>query len=307
MLGIIILNYETWELSLRCMQSLMEQDNAKSFQIYLVDNASKAGMPKTVKDFITQYNVTYISSDKNRGYAAGNNLGIRRALQDGCDALLISNNDIVYRKGAVWALYDTLKEQKDIGIAGPKVLDEKGLVQPSRIARKTGMREIFQLYTVAKLIFRKSWKTYFCLDRDVDKMDDVYHVSGCCFMISAECAKQVLPFDETTVLYGEELILGVCMERAGYRTVYQPKSVVVHKHGATTKRVKPFMYQCISESELYYCSRYLRAPRWQLRILYVYRRLLYKIRALRKKELREYYPQYKAYMRAKWREWQGSR
>ena len=296
MIGIIILNYETWNLSLRCMQSLVNNKKEK-WRIYLVDNASKTKMPESIKEFVEKYDVTYISNKQNRGYASGNNAGIQRALQDGCDALLISNNDIVYQKDSVQRLYQTLQEEDRVGIVGPKVLDEKGQVQPSRVARKTGMREIFQLYTVAKLLFRKQWRSYFCLDQDVEKKSEAYHVSGCCFMISERCAREVLPFDEGTVLYGEELILGVRMEKAGYRTVYQPKSVVVHKHGATTKNVKPFMYQCISESELYYCSRYLQAPMWQIYILYVYRGWLYKIRSLKNEEMRKYYSKYKIYVK----------
>ncbi|MGN0482367.1 MAG: glycosyltransferase family 2 protein [Lachnospiraceae bacterium] len=297
MIGIIILNYETWDLSLRCMKSLLEQEGAEQDRIYLVDNASRTPMPEEVKNFVQQHAITFIASDANRGYAAGNNLGVKQAMQDGCDALLISNNDIIYEPGSVQNMYQSLQEKEKIGIVGPKVINENGEAQPSRVSRKTGIKEVFELYTVAKIFFRRQWKTYFCLDQPVDKPAYVYHVSGCCFMISAECAKQVLPFDEATVLYDEELILGIHMEQAGFKTLYQPNSVVVHKHGATTERVKPFMYQCISESELYYCSKYLKCGKIPLWFLYQYRRLLYCVRRRKDKKLKEYWPSYKNYTR----------
>ena len=175
------------------------------------------------------------------------------------------------------------------GIVGPKVVDRTGQVQYSCCSMRTGMKEIFQLFTVAKLLFRRKWNRYYCLDRDPDRGRDVYYVSGCCFMMSAACAGQITPLDEHTVLYDEELIIGIRMEQCGLKTHYCPKAVVEHRHGHTTDRMKPFMFQCICQSELYYCSRYLHAKRWQLRLLYAYRCALYRIRCINDTKMRKYW------------------
>ncbi len=295
MIGIVILNYETWELSMRCMESICISDTGCAARIYLVDNASKKAMPMTVRKYLAhcEPSVCYIQAEANLGYAAGNNLGIERALNDGCSVIVVANSDIVFTDHAVERLAACLLRCPKAGIAGPKVVNEAGQVQISRCSMRTGMKEIVQIFTAAKKVFRGKWKKYYCLDKDPDQKDFVYYVSGCCFAVSRECAKKVTPLDEGTVLYYEELILGQRMEQAGYQTVYEPASVVIHRHGATAGTVKPFMHQCISQSELYYCSRYAGAEKYQLWLLYQYRRILYMFRCMKYSEYRKYWKEFK--------------
>lgn len=294
MLGIIILNYQTWEISIRCMESIKDTIGEIPYHIYLVDNASPILMPEICQNYLAKHRetVSFLQAAENRGYAAGNNIGIRQALDDHCEYLLISNNDIVFQQGAIPELIKAFEKDPAIGITGPKVLNEKGDVQTSRCSMKTGMREVFQIFTIGKKLFRRKWKQYYCLDQNEDQPVYVYYVSGCCFAMSRTCALAVTPLDEGTILYDEELILGICMEKQGFKTYYDPESVVIHQHGATTERVQPFMYQCICQSELYYCSRYLSAKKWQLWLLYHYRRMLYRIRSRKDEKLKEYWDEF---------------
>lgn len=294
MTGIIILNYRTWNTTLRCIQSIQSTEPEGTYHIYLIDNASPNPMPEELHTYIERYQniITYQQAKENRGYAAGNNIGIALAKKDGCDMLLITNNDIVFHKHSISTLVDSLKNHPEAGIAGPRVVNEDGETQISRCSMKTGMKEVLQINTILKLVCKKKWKKYYCLDQNPEEAVYVYHVSGCCFAMTGECADQVTPLDEGTVLYNEELILGIRMEEAGWKTYYEPQSVVVHQHGHTTGQVQPFMYQCISQSELYYCSKYLHAKRWQLWLLMRYRMLLYKVRTRGDKVLKAHNTQY---------------
>lgn len=83
-IGIVILNYQTWELSLRCMESIHRTCQGLFYQIYLVDNASKCPMPDQVRQRVG-LDFEFLQASENKGYAAGNNLGFERALADGCD------------------------------------------------------------------------------------------------------------------------------------------------------------------------------------------------------------------------------
>ena len=294
MTGIIVLNYQTWDISFRCVQNIIKTQQDLIYHIYLVDNASPNPIPIKFLDFLNKNEdiITFLKSYKNSGYAAGNNIGILQALKDGCDNLLITNNDILFDKDSIYELLKVLDDKKKIGIAGPKVVNNKGEVQISRCSMKTEIKEVFQIFTVAKKIFRKKWDEYYCLNQIADEPSFVYYVSGCCFAISRTCALEVTPLDEGTVLYDEELILGIRMESRGYKTYYNPKSIVVHQHGGTTKQMQPFMHQCICQSELYYCSKYLKAKKWQLRLLYYYRRGLYWIRSRRNYNFRRYWTKF---------------
>lgn len=291
MTGIIILNYQTWDISYRCIQNIIDTQSKLLFHVYLVDNASPNSIPIQLLKYIEQHKdkITLLQSETNRGYASGNNIGIDRALKDGCENLIITNNDILFNSQSIVELLNVLDDEKRIGIAGPKVVNDRGDVQISRCSMRTGMKEMIQIFTVAKKIFRKKWNQYYCLDQNHEEPSFVYYVSGCCFAISRACALEVTPLDEGTVLYDEELILGICMEKLGYKTYYNPKSVVVHQHGGTTSQMQPFMHQCICQSELYYCSKYLRAKKWQLNFLYFYRRGLYWIRSKKNDNLKKYW------------------
>lgn len=294
MLGIIILNYQTWEISIRCMESIKDTIGEIPYHIYLVDNASPILMPEICQNYLAKHRetVSFLQAAENRGYAAGNNIGIRQALDDHCEYLLITNNDIVFQQGAIPELIKAFEKDPAIGIAGPKVLNADGNIQVSRCAMKTEMREIFQVFTVAKKVFRRKYRRYYCLDQKIDKPSVVYYVSGCCFMMSRVCAEAVTPLDEGTILYDEEPILGIHMEEKGFQTLYYPDSVVIHRHGATIMQIQPFMYQCICQSELYYCSHYLSAKKWQLWLLYHYRRTLYRIRSRKDEKLKEYWDEF---------------
>lgn len=278
MIGIVILNYETWDVTLQCMESIMEAENEEMIRIYLVDNASTRKKPKEIDRFIEQHSVTYIEAAENRGYAAGNNLGICRALEDQCTYVLITNNDIRFRSAAIHRMKQLLESSDRIGIVGPQVVGLDGIHQPSVAMYRTGIREIFHFYTGFRCFHRKAMREYQGMDQDAGGQYPVYHVSGCCFLMNRKAAETLYPLDENTFLYDEELIIGIRMEQAGLQTWYCGTAVVEHHHGYTTQKNSAFMQKCIRESEQYYCREYLQANKIILYILFGYRKILQNIR-----------------------------
>lgn len=278
MIGIVILNYETWDVTLQCMESIMEAENEEMIRIYLVDNASTRKKPKEIDRFIEQHSVTYIEAAGNRGYAAGNNLGICRALQDQCTYVLITNNDIRFRSASIYRMKQLLESSDRIGIVGPQVVGLDGFHQPSVAMYRTGIREIFHFYTGFRCFHRKAMREYQGMDQDAGGQYPVYHVSGCCFLMNRKAAETLYPLDENTFLYDEELIIGIRMEQAGLQTWYCGTAVVEHHHGYTTQKNSAFMQKCIRESEQYYCREYLQANKIILYILFGYRKILQNIR-----------------------------
>lgn len=290
MIGIIILNYITWADTERCVHSILETESGKDFayHIYIVDNASPDPAPQSIQELCCQDGFTYIQSERNIGYAAGNNLGIRQAIKDGCDGILITNSDVCFTKGCISKMAVYLQTHPEAGIVGPKILDADGNLQRSCLCRRTGLKEKYLVRTRLNIFFRRQYRTYFGLDRDYNETFPVYAVLGCCFMISPDCVRDVFPFDEGTFLYEEEYIVGIRMEWAGYETHYYPECVIRHLHGSSTGEVKPFAYMCETVSEIYYCRKYLGAARWQVIPLYIYRVLKYNIKCMRSREFRKY-------------------
>lgn len=283
MIGIVILNYETWDVTLQCMESIVEAETEEIIRIYLVDNASTRKKPKEIDRFIEQHSVTYIEAAENRGYAAGNNLGICQALKDQCKYVLITNNDIRFRSTAIHRMKQFLESNDRIGIVGPQVVGLDGIHQPSVAMYRTGIREIFHFYTGFRCFHRKAMREYQGMDQDAGGQYPVYHVSGCCFLMNRKAAETLYPLDENTFLYDEELIIGIRMEQVGLQTWYCGTAVVEHHHGYTTQKNSAFMQKCIRESEQYYCREYLQANEITLIFLNLYRKSLLFIRKLLRK------------------------
>ena len=290
MIGVVILNYDTWEESMECMESILAGSSSGHIRIYLVDNASPVRQPASVAGYCLEHSVTYIQNSENTGYAAGNNVGIRQAMADGCSAVLISNSDVRYGADSIGLMYRYLTGHPGTGIVGPKVLFPDGKVLEGCLMMRTGVREKYLLRTCLRFLFPKYDRRYWGRQHDYENETfPAYAVSGCCFMISRECLERVTPLDEGTFLYDEELILGIRMEEAGYGTVYYPESAVLHKTGQSTGgiRTNPSAYTYQIRSEIYYCKKYLHMKNWQILPLYLYRAAVYAGYCLGNRRFRE--------------------
>ena len=173
MIGIVILNYRNWNDTLRCIKSIAENPPEEKYNIILVDNASPNEPDYDLNAMIEEYHVTYIANKENRGYNGGNNVGIRAALDEKCDAILISNNDVCFRPGSIQTLWEYAKMHPEAGIVGPKIIDAEGKVQKDNLCRKTGLKEKYLVRTRLNAIFRKTYRTYFGVDRDYDTIFEV--------------------------------------------------------------------------------------------------------------------------------------
>lgn len=282
----MILNFENWKDTYKCIKSIHSNPPKESFQIILVDNASKSVPDYDLAEFVKSNQVIFIKNKNNFGYNAGNNVGIKKAKDLGCKYILISNNDVLFKKDCIQVLCDFLEMNPQVGIVGPKIFDKDGYVQKSNLCRKTGMKEKYMVRTRANIIFKKEYETYFGFDRNYDEIFQVYAVLGCCFMMSRKCADAVTPLDEYPFLYEEELILGIKMEQNNFMTVYNPKAVIEHVHGGSTKSVKAFSFAHNVRSEIYYCRKYLNAGKIAIYPLYWYRVCLYLGRCLKYEDFR---------------------
>lgn len=293
MVGIVILNYNSWDDTEACIHSILEAEPELSYRIYVVDNASPSRPTEELMTWMQRQKVIFIQNRKNSGYSAGNNVGIKQALEDGCDAILISNSDVRYEPQSISGLYEYLKNNSDVGIVGPKIIRKDGSIQKECMMTKTGPLEKYLLRTRLYVLFPGLYRKYWGKDHDYEhETFEVYAVLGCCFMFSRTCAEAVTPLDEHPFLYEEELILGIQMERAGWKTVYHADCAIHHLHSQSTEKVKAFAYTCNICSEIYFCKEYLRMKNWQIRPLYWYRTFLYGVKMMRWSDFRVYLKEY---------------
>ena len=277
MVGIVILNYNTWLMSKNCIISIRNTTSIP-YKIFLVDNASSKEMPEEIEKLLDSKDIVFIKNDVNKGYSAGNNVGIKAALEEGCNEILITNNDVIFEIDTIEELQKFLKNHREVGIVGPRIHLSNGDLQEFNMACEMTLAGKYK-YLMRRTIFSPFVKRFVddfhAEGKDKNSDIEVYAVSGCCFMFSEECVKQMYPLDENTFLFEEENILGNRMKQAGYKTFYHGGAMVYHIHSASTSECSEFAYMCFVKSEKYYCKRYLKANLLQILPLYMIRMFIY--------------------------------
>jgi hypothetical protein len=161
-----------------------------------------------------------LRSPRNLGYTGGNNLGIRRLLEEGVPYIQILNNDTeVVRPAYLSDLVRALEENPRWGIAGPRVFRNA----PGRVERTW-----FPALSLPRVL---AWSLGFegeTGEPGGGRPAEVEVVSGVCFLARAELFREVGLFDEALFMYGEETDLCERARRAGWRAAYVPVDSVVH-------------------------------------------------------------------------------
>ncbi len=124
MISIIILNYNTFDLTCQCLRSIYEHTKQVDFEIILVDNASTECNPDKFKELFP--NITLVKNNENRGFSRGCNDGIKHAKGD---YILLLNSDTLLLNDAISLTYYFLKNHPDVGIATCRLENLDGSAQ----------------------------------------------------------------------------------------------------------------------------------------------------------------------------------
>lgn len=288
MLGIVILNYNTYKKTIECVKSILKTYD-KSCQIFIVDNASKNDSYKILEQmFKSNDYIEIIKAESNGGFSRGNNIGIKAAQDKGCKYAIISNNDIIFLEKSIESLFNFIRNQDDAVIVGPKILKPNMKVQHSTVLHE---RTYFEYLGLRKIFFIK--KNIKVLDEEeINIAKKVYSISGCCFIIDVNRFKSIGSFDEGTFLYNEENIFSLQIKRSPYSIYFYPISRVVHIHGATAGKVSMFINREFLKSGLYYWSKYRKINSLLLVIMWINFTLRWVIKSLYNKDLRSGWKEY---------------
>lgn len=208
--------------------------------------------------------VYFILNDTNRGYSAGNNVGIRLAAMLGADAVLIANPDMrIAEPGYLASLSSRLFADTRNYIAASRIvgLDNK---DQNPLREATFWEELLwpRAY-FAKLFGAGSY----VLPITTDKPVAVQKVSGCCLMLRMSFLQATDYLDENVFLYCEEPILSAKVARAGGIILYVPKLTAVHAHMNSRKGNVATRMTHFIRSRLYYIRNYSGYSLWRIRCL----------------------------------------
>ncbi len=226
---IVILNWNGLKDTLECLESV-KQLSVIGYQlsVIVVDNRSTE---KNFQELRTQ-NLKLIENKQNLGYAGGNNIGIKYALENGADYIMILNNDTVLHPDSMIRIIDTIQKDSKIGLASPKIYFTKGFeFHKERYKKEDKGRVIW--YAGGKI----DWDNVYGSPRGVDEVDkgqydkveETDFATGTCMFITRKVLKEVGMFDEKYFMYYEDTDLSVKAKKAGFKVMYVPKAILWHK------------------------------------------------------------------------------
>lgn len=253
-IAVVILNFNGEKNTIACLATLIKLKTQDSkFKIMIIDNGSTDGSVRIVKEFIREHSHQFASGTENLlregearlienrinlGFAAGNNVGIRYALADGADYILVLNNDTLVDKDLISELLKVADSDEKIGIVVPKIYFAKGY---------EFHKDRYQEEDLGKVIWYAGgimdWKNIIGHHRGVDEVDSGQYqkveetelATGCCMLVKKEVFQKVGIFDEKYFLYYEDADLSQKVKGAGYKIVYAPQAIVWHKNAGSAE------------------------------------------------------------------------
>lgn len=233
-ISIIILNYNGGNYLLDCVNSVLrleKQDN-QVFTV-VVDNHSTDGSLKLLRSLP----IKIITNHKNLGFAAGNNVGLRYALENQADMVFLLNNDTTVKEDAVIQLIKVAQADKKIGLLGSKIYFYPGCEFHQQRYRQDDSGKVIWFAGG-----RIDWQNLLILHRGVDEVDRGQYnqiektefVSGCALMIKREVLEKVGLFEEKYFLYFEDIDFCLKAQKAGFKIFFVPTSIVWHKNQSTS-------------------------------------------------------------------------
>jgi len=291
---IVVLNYNGREDTLACLQSLEKVELPKEveMEILVVDNGSKDGSVEAIKSLKNEsikarkqerdkinkkknnelpnyYKLQLITNDSNLGYAAGNNVGIRYALDKGADYVLVLNNDTKVDSLLLKELLAGAKRHPKAGMLAPKVYFANGM---------EFHKDRYEQSELGRVIWaaggRIDWDNVYGVNIGIDEVDmgqfgeekRMEKAPGTCVLMRREMFESVGVFDEKFFMYHEDDDLSVRVKKAGWEVWYIPRAKIWHVSGGASGVGSSLMDYFTTRNRLLFGMRYAR---WRTKLALV--------------------------------------
>ena len=246
-LSVIILNYQTYDLTKDAINSILDKNYPFEVEILLVDNASPDRSGEKLKNHFKD-KIKFIQSPKNNGFAAGNNQALEIA--SGKYQLLLNSDTIVWQY-TLENIYNYMEKNTDVGACGCRVLLKSGeLDKACKRSFPNVKNSFFRLFHIPT----KSKDDNYNLTNLAD--DEVYEIdclTGAFMFIRKDALDEVGFLDDTFFMYGEDIDLCFRIKKAGWKIIYYGKSSITHLKGESSKKQKSkLLYEFYHAMYIYY-------------------------------------------------------
>jgi GT2 family glycosyltransferase len=225
-LSIVIVNWNTRGMLLKCLDSVYETIEGRSFDAWVVDNGSTDGSPGAVRERFSR--VRLIENSENLGFARANNQALK-LIQSPYVVLL--NSDAILTPAALDTIIDFMDRKEDIGICGPQLLNEDGTKQNSIANLPTLATELLN----KSLLRRLSPEKYPGKELDIKEPMEVESIVGACMVVRKKAIESVGLLDEDFFFFLEETDWCKRMRDKGWKILHHPGSCVYHLQGGSAR------------------------------------------------------------------------
>ena len=222
-IAIIIINWNTYQLTFNCLKSL-EACNYKNKTIFFVDNGSNDGSGDKIALEFPEIN--YIKNEKNEGFTGANNKALNIILKQSFDYVLLLNNDTEVEPDFLSLLAASMESDKNLAATQPLILD---FPNKNTIWNAGGSFNTFFGLSKTRykgLIYKPKLK--------IETFTE--WISGCCILVNIGVVKKVGLLDNRFFAYFEDVDWSIRMTNQGYKLGVVPKSIIYHHTSGSTKK-----------------------------------------------------------------------
>ncbi|MBP9656797.1 MAG: glycosyltransferase family 2 protein [Candidatus Promineofilum sp.] len=228
--AIIILNWNNAPDTLACLESVFQMDYP-NFSVLVVDNGSTDDSVDRIR--AAYPNVEILETGENLGYAEGNNIGIRHALDGRPYFILVLNNDTLVQPNLLVELVREAERSIDIGMVGPKMYF---FDPPDMIFAAGSMIDWHRGELVHRGIWQRESQEGSLFS---EHAEDVDFIAGCAMLVRRQVIEDIGMLDPSYYLNFEDVEWCVRAKKAGFRICYTPSAILYHKVSATMGQASP--------------------------------------------------------------------
>lgn len=237
MLSIIVVSYNTRQMTIECLRSVVEHAPSEPFEVLIIDNASTDGSAQAIRDefAVRDGRFVLIEPGSNLGFAAANNLAAERARGE---LLLLLNPDTIVLDDALNRLVAFARRTPRAMIWGGRTLTgDRVTLDPQSVWRRMTLWSLLCQALGLTTMFPR-WglfnpEAYGSWERDSEREVDI--VTGCLLLITRDLWQRLGGFDPLFFMYGEEADLCLRARTLGARPRFTPDATIVHYGGASEK------------------------------------------------------------------------
>lgn len=228
-LSVVIVSYNTREMTLKAIKTLLDECKDVSLEVIVWDNDSQDGSCAAIAEAFPD--VQLHRSPDNLGFAAGNNRAAEGARGEW---LLLLNSDTEVLPGAIQNLLAFAKANPQAGIVGGRTLFADGSLNATSCFNKMSVWSLLCYSTGLSMMLPNSpFDPERSVSVNMDQVQQVDIVTGCFFLLKTELWRELGGFDLRYFMYAEETDLCLRAGKLGYKPMVTPEATIIHHGGAS--------------------------------------------------------------------------